>query len=638
MTAFATGRGNPKRAILAGLAMLAAPGALHAQTSPVPDQPQPRTGPEAGSPRLPAYPKPRGPAALALPAPSGAEPPAGVGPGAVSDVRILTEGDGGSAMPPAGWRPVTDAVSDLRLEHEAGQRLDAAWVRRQFQLNNLVGTGAGVDRALALVQLINQAFLSAGFVNSGLVVAQQASPEILELRLIHGRLVTTGEGGSPVVVEWGGGASKGLGRSYVRDRMPASQGRPISAIDLERDFRLLAEDPAIRTVSADLRPGSRPGEASLHLIVHPQDRVDVYAGYANNRSPSVGGERLFAGGSIRNVLASGDLLSAEAGRTAGLDDVTASYVTPIFTPRTSFSIRGSLNNAAVTDRPLVPLDIQSRDRSGEIGITHRFIEVPLVPSATAGRWLSARALSAGLLLAHRRSKTFLLGEPFSFSPGSVDGRSEYTALRVLGDYLSRNVDQVFAVSVTATLGLDGTRSDVIGIPNPKRHFKAVLAQINYARRLTASGLELRGRVAGQLSDGFLYSGERFSVGGESSVRGYRENLILADEGLIGSVEMTQPFSLTGARRAGRGIDWGAFAISAFAEGATVRNAGPPQPGTRSIYSVGGSLAWAPSDALFAKLSYGHALKDIAQSGTRDMQDRGFHFRVTVRPLRLFGLQ
>jgi hemolysin activation/secretion protein len=68
--------------------------------------------------------------------------------------------------------------------------------------------------------------------------------------------------------------------------VPAASNQPLSAIAIERDFRLLAEDPAIRTVNADLRPGARPGEASLLLTVTPQDRFDIYLSAANSRSPS----------------------------------------------------------------------------------------------------------------------------------------------------------------------------------------------------------------------------------------------------------------------------------------------------------------------------------------------------------------
>jgi hypothetical protein len=65
--------------------------------------------------------------------------------------------------------PPQDA--DLRLEHRRGERLDEAWIRRQFEKNGMIGAPIGVDRLLALVQLINRGYLSAGFVNSGLVVS-----------------------------------------------------------------------------------------------------------------------------------------------------------------------------------------------------------------------------------------------------------------------------------------------------------------------------------------------------------------------------------------------------------------------------------------------------------------------------------
>jgi hemolysin activation/secretion protein len=240
-----------------------------------------------------------------------------------------------------------------------------------------------------------------------------------------------------------------------------------------------------------------------------------------------------------------------------------------------------------------------------------------------------------MLLAHRESKSFLFGEPFSFSPGSVNGRSEYTALRLVGDYVQRSVNQVIALSLTGTLGLDGTRSDVPDIPNPSRNFLAVLASFNYARRLSEGGLELRGRLTGQYSDGTLYSGERISAGGEGTVRGYRENLLLADRGVIGSVELSHPIRFGGEPRGTTRFDWGSFSISAFADAAYLRNARAPQPAPSFIPSVGASLAWTPTEALQARLSYGAALRDIEQTGSRDLQDRGLHFRVTFFPLRLF---
>jgi hemolysin activation/secretion protein len=99
------------------------------------------------------------------------------------------------------------------------------------------------------------------------------------------------------------------------------------------------------------------------------------------------------------------------------------------------------------------------------------------------------------------------------------------------------------------------------------------------------------------------------------------------------VEIAQPFNLSGARARDRAFDWGAVTVSAFADGALMRNHRAPQP-QRSIYSVGASLAWTPSDAFVARATYGYALKDVETAGKKNLQDRGLQFRVTLYPLRL----
>jgi hypothetical protein len=47
-----------------------------------------------------------------------------------------------------------------------------------------------------------------------------------------------------------------------------------------------------------------------------------------------------------------------------------------------------------------------------------------------------------------------------------------------------------------------------------------------------------------------------------------------------------------------------------------------------------STGWNPSEAIQARVSFGAALREISQTGTRDLQDRGVHFRLTFFPLRL----
>ena len=119
------------------------------------------------------------------------------------------------------------------------------------------------------------------------------------------------------------------------------------------------------------------------------------------------------------------------------------------------------------------------------------------------------------------------------------------------------------------------------------------------------------------------------------MRGYRETLALVDTGAVGSIEFAQPFSLSRSGRDARGTDWGAFTLSAFADGALLKNRRAPQPVPDRLGSVGASLAWVPSEAISARITYARALVDALPVGSRDLQDRGFQFRLTVRPLLLF---
>jgi hemolysin activation/secretion protein len=592
---------------------------------------QDRTGPNAVPPPLPAYSQPTAPLPPPpLPnAPPAADPAPSTGATVrFSDVTVSAEGSG-FAPPQRDWQPVADPALGLVLDRPGTQGFDADWVRRQFVANRLIDTAITLDRVTALVQSINLAFAANGYINSGVLIAggAEGGDPVLRLTLVHGRL------SPPAEVRWNG-HRRGMTADYVTARMRAANTVPLNAVAVERSFRLLAEDPAILTVRADLLPGARPGEAGLALTVDPARRFDAYVSYGNSRSPAIGGERVAIGGYIRNLFAAGDVFSVEAGLTAKRPDYSGSYETPFLTPNLSLSLRASHNEASVVDRPLVPLDIRARDTGVEGGLAYRLLAEPLTPRGP-GQWRAARSLTLGVRVGHRETETFLLGQPFSFSPGSVDGRSQQTVLRLTADFVERGISKVTALSFTLTQGLSGTRSTIPGVASPDPHFRSYLAQLSHARRLTPGALELRLRLSGQWADGLLYSSERLSVGGEYTVRGYRETLALVDTGVVGSVELAQPFSLSRNGRNAKGTDWGAFSLSAFADGALLRNRRDPQPAPDRLGSVGVSLAWVPSEAISARVTYARALVDAAPVGSRDLQDRGFQFRLTVRPLLLF---
>ena len=116
--------------------------------------------------------------------------------------------------------------------------------------------------------------------------------------------------------------------------------------------------------------------------------------------------------------------------------------------------------------------------------------------------------------------------------------------------------------------------------------------------------------------------EKFSVGGMRTVRGYRENLFVRDNGLVASTELRIPV-WRDARRipvvelapfADIGRSWEEGRSSSF----------------ETISSIGIGLRVAPLPWLRGELYWGYALRDVPEVGN-DIQNDGVHFSVTVVP-------
>ncbi|PXW78168.1 hemolysin activation/secretion protein [Blastomonas natatoria] len=514
------------------------------------------------------------------------------------------------------------------VRYRKGERLDGQWVRQQVIANGLVGAPIPLDRIAAAVQQISLAYVRNGYVNSGVLLdpmTDLAGGSPLVLRLVAGRL-----DGGKAMVDWQDGHRRGLSDAYVLRRMPSARAIPLNGLAIERDFRTLAADEAIATVKADLQPGHEPGVARLNLLVDPAPRFAVQASIANSRSPAVGGLRFGTGLSVRNALLAGDRIGFDAGLTAGRPDAQFEYSAPFVHPALRLEARGGYNRAAVVDAPLRNLSIRARDQFIEGGFALTVWQRPLSPAALDGTpEISAQSVTLSSGVIHRQTRTFLLGQPFSFSPGSVRGLAEYSALRLGMEWTRRSSGTVWIAQGRFTQGIEGSRSDIVGIAAPSPRFRSFSGQISHARRLGDKGWELRARIAGQYGTGVLYAAERFVAGGSATVRGYRESLLLADRGVIGSVELARAVTIGSGAVGALGLRWGSFTPSVFADGAVMRNATrgfQPQPG--EIASIGASLAWTPSPSLSARLTYGAALIDAPITGSRDVQDDGLSFALS----------
>ena len=97
----------------------------------------------------------------------------------------------------------------------------------------------------------------------------------------------------------------------------------------------------------------------------------------------------------------------------------------------------------------------------------------------------------------------------------------------------------------------GLNFSIRGLGNDEKEFenKRFLAQSNYLyltggmnyKHNLPYGMESVTRVSAQVSDSPLISNEQLSMGGVDTVRGYYETQALADDGVIGSLELYSPY-------------------------------------------------------------------------------------------------
>jgi hemolysin activation/secretion protein len=223
----------------------------------------------------------------------------------------------------------------------------------------------------------------------------------------------------------------------------------------------------------------------------------------------------------------------------------------------------------------------------------------------------------------RETKTDLLEARFSFpGSGAVRGKTTAAVLRFLADFVRRDQRQVFAARSQVSVGLDALGATNHGDPDrPDGQFVSWLLQLQWARRFSFLNLETVFRADLQLADSALLTMEQMAVGGFSTVRGYRQNQVVADQAVVTSAEVRIPIW----RRPDLG---GTLSLAPFVDYAhTWDHSDRLLDRSKNLASVGVGLRWDMPRWISARLYWGENLTDAVTSG--DLQDRGLQFLVTL---------
>jgi hemolysin activation/secretion protein len=517
----------------------------------------------------------------------------------------------GLALPP----PPPQRVPRLSQEPALllrGVRFDGNTVIPEQELARIaadfVGRVVSAEDLQELRYRLTERYVEDGYINSGAVLPDQDVVDgIVTYRIIEGQL-------SEIAIT----GNEGLQESYIADRLAIGAGPPLNVNQLRDRIQILLQDPLIRRLNAELRPGAQPGESLLDVAVERERPQEVYLSFDNNVARSIGEYRGRLSTVFRNLTGWGDTVDLLYGRSEGLTEVTGGFALPVNRYDTTVGFRFDYNDAEVVEEALRDLDIASDMNSVEIFLNQPVYQTP------------EQKLTLELALAREWSETTVLGRPFTFTPGEVDGKSDVTVLRFSQSWVSRSPDQVIAARSSFNFGLNafGATDNPKGVPDGQ--FASWLGQFQWARQFGEAGPQLIFRTDMQLTNDALLPIERLSIGGADSVRGYRKNTLIRDSGVVTSLEGRIPIFRLPIPGLSQQAEDGIVQVAPFTDFGYGWNKTGDTYGPPTIYSVGLGLRWQPSPNLQAQIYYGHALRDVDNPERGGLQDNGIYFQLTAR--------
>ena len=452
------------------------------------------------------------------------------------------------------------------------------------------------DELLEARDSITLHYIENGYINSGaLVPDQQVVDGVISLQVIEGELTTLQVAGNDR-----------LRVDYIGDRVRLGAGPPLNVNDLQERLQILQENPLIERINASLAPGARPGESELNVDVVESRPYQLRLIADNHRPPSVGADQGTLAGEHLNLTGRGDTLRGSISLTEGLNDYYAEYRIPVTARDTELGAYYEQTDSDVVEDPFDDLDIKSDSQTLGLLLRHPVYRKP------------GEEIGIGVVFERKWSETELLGERFSFAEGVDDGKSDVSALRLTQDWLKRSRNRVLAARSAFSFGLDilgATDND----SKPDGEFFHWLGQFQWAERIFGNS-EVIFRADAQLTQDPLLPMEKFVVGGADTVRGYRENQLVRDNGLVASLELRVPVlpKHTGEAR---------LRVAPFTDYGRSWNDGTT-PKHKNIASAGVGLL-LDYKKLNARVYWAHDFDDIDNGNVDDdLQDDGVHFSVS----------
>jgi hemolysin activation/secretion protein len=451
-------------------------------------------------------------------------------------------------------------------------------------------------------EAISKLYIDAKYINSGAYIPEEvlqgSTPEI---RIIEGRIEKVNVNIKPAQ---GFGLNRPLNKRYIESRLLAAAQSPLNLDRLLEATKLLESDPLIGQISVKLEPGTQTGASILNAEVQQAPGFSSSVSVSNARSTSVGSFQQGVTLQQANLLGFGDQLTVGYDRSAGSHSGSFGYSLPVNAKDGRLSFRYNTNGNRIVEERFSDLDITSSSKLFELKFRQPIVRKPN----------SEFALS--LLGTHYRSESQILGDQPLPGRGTDDeGRTRITALRFGQEFLNRDAKQVFSLQSQFSLGINALGA-TINAEGPDGKFLSWRGRGQYARLLGRDSLfSLRGEV--QLANRPLVPVEQLSIGGVDTVRGYRQNSLLTDNGWLASMEVRLPIARFPKSK-------GVLQLAPFVDMGGGWNRAGESPKPSLLMSAGMGLVLRLGNKFSARLDYGVPLTSTDRNG-QSLRQNGPHF-------------
>ncbi|MEG3640596.1 ShlB/FhaC/HecB family hemolysin secretion/activation protein [Magnetococcus sp. PR-3] len=350
---------------------------------------------------------------------------------------------------------------------------------------------------------------------------QRADDGILKIEVLEG-VVDPASGVNGIVVT---GAGKRLRKAFIESHIATAVkgGEPLHVPDLDKSIRLAKLRPGVKSINADLAPGSTPGTTQVNIKVEEENLFSGTVSYDNYGSAYVGSHVGRGTLNINSPMGFGERFSYSYNRSDDMTIHQGSFSVPVGSRGSLEAAYSAINMGIGQDLSI--LDLTSSSRTWSLDGRYAVMAEER-DSLFANLSLQSKQMWNDMgtyKLNHRKVDVATLGLEASHLTDSGNQVNWGLSASVGNVDLSKNASNQANDAITART------EDIFGKFN-----------LTYDHSALVTGTEnwsIRGKLQAQLATKNLDSAEKMSLGGPTGVRAYPVGEASGDHGVIGSFEV-----------------------------------------------------------------------------------------------------